>query len=79
MTAIMLRADFKRWEAIWRTRLLRGVKLSVGRCENCGSTKNLTVHHVEQLSKNGNDFTDNIVVLCRECHEGFHWLEIKRP
>lgn len=37
-----------------------------GKCETCGSTSNLEVHH-----KNGNKgdiSSENLIVLCRECH-----------
>ena len=40
------------------------------RCELCGSTKNLDIHHKDKNYNNNN--LDNLQVLCRSCHMKQH-------
>ena len=40
------------------------------RCQRCGSTKNLVVHHKDGV--HGALFPDEVVVLCRRCHAIVH-------
>ena len=48
-------------------------KLRIGtKCINCGSTEDLTYHHVIPLSIGGNDIDSNIVCLCGCCHKKLH-------
>lgn len=75
MNALIAQSEYKRLHGIVSTRILRGVREFVGRCENCGSTDNLTCHHVIKVAHNGTDYADNLVVLCWDCHEVLHWLE----
>jgi 5-methylcytosine-specific restriction endonuclease McrA len=42
------------------------------RCQNCGSSKDLHVHHLEKRSKLGDDALDNLITLCANCHQGQH-------
>lgn len=53
-----------------------------GPCYNCGSTKDLEVHHVKKLS-NSNKFSSPMkaimsklnrkqIVLCKKCHKDIH-------
>lgn len=37
-------------------------------CRNCGSTENLTLHHIIPKAMNGSDSPRNLILLCRECH-----------
>lgn len=41
-------------------------------CYQCGSTKNLQVHHWEPYSISCNNSLDNLVVLCADCHNEIH-------
>ena len=68
MTALVVRADEKARTGRFKTRTLRAVRESIGRCENCGVGENLTIHHT-----NGSWLFD-IVVYCNECHTMWHWL-----
>ena len=77
-TAIIDLGDFKRLNGIVYTRLMRGLKEAIGRCENCGSMEDLTIHHVTKISQNGVDHWDNLVVLCRDCHDVLHMLEERK-
>jgi 5-methylcytosine-specific restriction endonuclease McrA len=42
------------------------------RCQRCGCSKNLDVHHMTRRSALGDDAETNLIVLCRECHEMLH-------
>ena len=42
------------------------------RCQYCGSSSNLEVHHREFRSHSGDDSEENLVTLCAECHSLAH-------
>jgi 5-methylcytosine-specific restriction endonuclease McrA len=42
------------------------------RCQSCGSMTNLDVHHPRRRSDLGNDAEENLITLCRTCHQGAH-------
>jgi hypothetical protein len=42
------------------------------RCGNCGSTRNLHVHHIVPLSKGGVNSESNLRTLCKDCHALLH-------
>jgi 5-methylcytosine-specific restriction endonuclease McrA len=42
------------------------------RCQVCGSSSDLQVHHLKYRSKLGNDEADNLIVLCVRCHHQQH-------
>lgn len=42
------------------------------RCGNCGSTKNLHVHHIVPLSRGGTNQLSNLRTICEECHKKIH-------
>jgi 5-methylcytosine-specific restriction endonuclease McrA len=42
------------------------------RCQECGRSKNLDIHHLIRRSGLGADAETNLVTLCRECHEILH-------
>jgi 5-methylcytosine-specific restriction endonuclease McrA len=42
------------------------------RCQNCGSSKHLDVHHQRPRSALGDDKETNLITLCRECHRILH-------
>ena len=43
-------------------------------CQNCGSTTNIHVHHIVNISSNNELVTnvDNGICLCKQCHTDFH-------
>jgi predicted HNH restriction endonuclease len=50
-----------------------------GKCENCGSTDSLAIHHLdnngrraENEGRKPNNSADNLVVLCAKCHADYH-------
>jgi len=42
------------------------------RCQNCGSLKNLEVHHKTHRSQSGDDSDLNLITLCFKCHDKQH-------
>jgi len=42
------------------------------RCQLCGSSNNLQVHHSKSRSKLGNDVLQNLISLCTICHGKQH-------
>lgn len=46
----------------------------VGKCEECGSTEKLTVHHKKKISIGGTNHKNNLKVLCLNCHRKYHPL-----
>ena len=54
----------------WRWRKLRAAKVAeVGACQRCGLSVNLSVHHDLPISSGYDPYDpDNLVVLCRKCH-----------
>jgi 5-methylcytosine-specific restriction endonuclease McrA len=42
------------------------------RCQDCGSPKDLQVHHLKPRSRLGADVMDNLITLCRRCHSKRH-------
>ena len=42
------------------------------RCQSCGCTKNLHVHHLRARSKLGDDALQNLITLCADCHAQQH-------
>jgi len=55
----------------------RAKKYRKDRCEECGTTETLQVHHINE------DRTDNhpsnLMTLCRSCHTKWHWKHGKKP
>jgi len=51
-----------------KTKTLRAVRQWVGKCENCDTTENLTIHHCSD------HWLFGIVVYCKQCHSFWHWL-----
>lgn len=48
------------------------------RCQQCGSLRNLDVHHVRRQSALGDDAEVNLITLCRNCHQILHKSDLPR-
>lgn len=47
-------------------------------CQNCKSkNKRLEVHHIQFRSENGSDDQENLITLCKECHDAIHNNSLK--
>jgi 5-methylcytosine-specific restriction endonuclease McrA len=42
------------------------------RCQNCGATERLQVHHKQLRSHSGDDSEENLITLCNCYHELAH-------
>lgn len=58
-------------EAIERVRALV-LERAGHRCERCGSTWRLELHHRLRRSQGGGHTPGNLAVLCQTCHRGIH-------
>ena len=47
------------------------------RCQNCGVSENLQVHHTRARSKLGHDSIENLITLCVRSHEALHRNRLK--
>ena len=56
------------WAGIRRRRLER----SHYRCEKCGATKRLEVHHLTYERFGGGETMADLQVLCERCHDKIH-------
>jgi 5-methylcytosine-specific restriction endonuclease McrA len=45
------------------------------RCQFCGSTENLQVHHLTFRSHMGSDSEQNLITLCAICHSIQHGMK----
>lgn len=71
--------DYYRWINSNAYRGKRNEKLkAVGyKCELCGSAKNLQVHHITYENL-GYEPLDDLLVVCRKCHEELHKEDLKQ-
>ncbi len=60
---------FLNHENYLRIRLLLG-----NRCSNCGKYNNLTIHHITPFSCGGTNEIQNLIILCRDCHDLEHHM-----
>jgi HNH endonuclease len=49
------------------------------RCQKCGCSKNLDVHHATRRSALGDDAETNLITLCRACHQILHGSSSSLP
>ena len=42
------------------------------RCQRCGRSKDLHVHHLVKRSELSDDTLDNLITLCSSCHRQLH-------
>jgi 5-methylcytosine-specific restriction endonuclease McrA len=47
------------------------------RCQGCGSSEHLQIHHKKFRSQSGNDSEENLITLCAQCHMRIH-MTLKR-
>jgi len=42
------------------------------RCQDCGTARNLQIHHLRSRSRLGGDVEENLITLCAVCHGTRH-------
>lgn len=57
----------------WKRQRKKALKRAWYRCEYCGSTKNLDVHHMT-YRRVGHEDDDDLIVLCHTCHQKVHGI-----
>jgi len=60
-------AERTNWERVKRQAIKRDKC-----CQRCGTTRNLDVHHKLPRGRRGRDELENLVTLCRMCHDWVH-------
>jgi len=63
-----LRLDSERYGKLHRQVLER----DGWKCQRCGATSNLQVHHQRPRSHGGDDSDRNLITLCIDCHLSVH-------
>lgn len=58
----------------WRITRNRALRLSDWHCSKCDSRRNLQVHH-KTYERLGHEWDQDLIVLCRSCHEDHHDLD----
>lgn len=55
----------------WKQLKLERLRIAQNKCESCGSTHNLHLHHItyERLTQ---ELISDLVILCEECHQRQH-------
>lgn len=48
------------------------LKAAKAKCAKCGSTEDLDVHHIIDLSRGGTNDPTNLVIVCKACHDAIH-------
>ena len=51
-----------------QTKAMRDLLRRVDRCELCGDTRNLEVHHIIPVCCWGSENENNLIVICGSCH-----------
>lgn len=59
----------------WRKVRLWALESAGWQCEECGSEKNLCVHHLTYETL-GRERRKHLKVLCKECHEFVHQIDL---
>jgi len=54
------------------------IKAAGGKCFECGTTENLTLHHIVPLSDGGIDDEDNFRILCEKHQKKIHGIHRKK-
>jgi len=53
-------------------------KISVRKCDNCGSTLDFQEYHIQSGQYGSSNSQSNIILLCNECHEDEHNYQFEK-
>lgn len=57
----------------WKKRVAEVMERDGHKCRMCGRSEGLAdVHHIIKRSQGGDDSADNLMTLCRSCHNKEH-------
>lgn len=51
-----------------QTAIMKSVTVRSGKCELCGSSRNLEAHHIIPIDCGGQDTENNLICVCHACH-----------
>ena len=51
------------------------IKRDKHKCQLCSSVFKLEVHHIQPLSKGGVNYSENLITLCKTCHDNENWFD----
>ena len=60
------------WNPEWRAARKLALNRDGYRCRDCGKAGMLEVHHIQSLSKGGDNELTNLRTMCRSCHIALH-------
>lgn len=61
----------------WHQQRLVRLGIDNNTCQECGATSSLIVHHIVADKENWDNSIDNLITLCRSCHNKTHRLAEK--
>lgn len=67
----------KKDDALFKKTKIAAYERSNGICELCKRRKVTDIHHIIYRSQLGTSQLDNLMALCRECHEKAHGVNAK--
>lgn len=67
----------RRDDALFKKNRLAAIERADGLCENCGAPA-VEIHHIVFRSHCGTSDLDNLICLCRRCHELAHGPEARQ-
>lgn len=59
------------YSPVWKERKEAALRRAHHKCQRCGGTKRLQVHH-PHYNRVGNEAARELIVLCRSCHAAEH-------
>lgn len=66
-------------DPVWKAVRVKRLKLDGFKCEKCGSTEVLQVHHRTYQNWGGQEKMEDLITLCKKCHMLLHKLLDDRP
>ncbi len=81
-----LKCSYEHRKVGWNSKRKKALKKAGYKCEKCGNTERLNVHHKEKAVygkghgplKESNNSLSNLIVLCAKCHMKEHGVGVKR-
>ena len=61
-----------RRQKVWNKMIKSVLSRDGWKCTKCGSRKNLDIHHVTPKSEGGKHRMENLITLCKACHNKEH-------
>jgi hypothetical protein len=75
---IFLQLSKMNYPADWLKRAENIRNRDLKQCAGCGRMNvELHVHHIKPLSNGGLNSKDNLITLCRECHQAIHGEQVR--